>query len=93
MKMKETGEDLLDDIIMPDFEDGSTVQLRAFDGNTLLSTIEPANVQALLATQFKDFGTGSRRYNCFSPVLGHSIFTSDGLSPSIGASFYQSNNE
>lgn len=78
MKIKETGEDILDDFLMTDFKDSSTVKLRVFDGNTLLSTVEPANIQALLATQFKDFATGSRRYTSFSPVLGYSIFTSDG---------------
>ena len=63
---------------MQDFQNASTVKLTAFDGNTLLSTVEPANLQAMLATQFKDFAVGSRRYNSFSPLLGHSIFTSDG---------------
>ena len=78
MKLKESGEDVLDDIIGHDFQDASTVKIRVFDGNTLLSTIEPANIQALLATQFKDFSVGKRRYDCFGPLLGHSIFTSDG---------------
>ncbi|KAF1839757.1 cytochrome P450 52A12 [Decorospora gaudefroyi] len=41
-------------------------------------TIEPKNIQALLATQFKDFGLGERRNGNFSPLLGHGIFSTDG---------------
>lgn len=44
----------------------------------MLSTIEPANMQAVLATQFLDFEVGKRRQDAFGPVLGNSIFTSDG---------------
>ena len=78
LKLKTSGEDFMDDILVPDFEQTSTIKFTAFDGNTLVSTIEPVNIQAILATQFKDFAVGSRRYNCFKPLLGHSIFTSDG---------------
>lgn len=73
-----SGEDILDDIIAELFTSANTVQTRVFDGQTLIQTIEPANIQALLATQFKDFETGKRRYNQFKPVLGRSIFSSDG---------------
>ncbi|KAF2849382.1 cytochrome P450 52A12 [Plenodomus tracheiphilus IPT5] len=41
-------------------------------------TIEPENIQAVLAKQFKDFGLGERRNGNFSPLLGHGIFSSDG---------------
>ncbi|KAI8939591.1 hypothetical protein NX059_003355 [Plenodomus lindquistii] len=41
-------------------------------------TIEPRNIQAVLATQFKDFGLGERRNGNFSPLLGHGIFSTDG---------------
>lgn len=41
-------------------------------------TIEPKNIQAVLATQFKDFGLGERRNGNFSPLLGHGIFSTDG---------------
>ncbi|KAL6707423.1 hypothetical protein ACN47E_004202 [Coniothyrium glycines] len=41
-------------------------------------TIEPRNIQAVLATQFKDFGLGERRNGNFSPLLGHGIFSADG---------------
>ncbi|KAB2576243.1 Cytochrome P450 52A9 [Lasiodiplodia theobromae] len=41
-------------------------------------TIEPKNIQAILATQFKDFELGERRNGNFKPLLGHGIFASDG---------------
>ncbi|USP73415.1 translation initiation factor if-2 [Curvularia clavata] len=41
-------------------------------------TIEPKNIQAILATQFKDFGLGKVRNRNFSPLLGHGIFSTDG---------------
>lgn len=77
-KMKKTGEDILDDIVSEDFNSGSTVQFKAFDRTPIISTIEPENVQAMLATQFHDFGVGSRRYTTFSPLIGMTIFSSDG---------------
>jgi hypothetical protein len=46
-------------------------------GNNLISTIDPANIKALLATQFNDFGLGIR-YRQFHPLLGDGIFTLDG---------------
>ena len=54
------------------------MELTAFDGSLVLETAEPANIQAMLATQFDDFSVGHRRYNTFKPVVGHSIFSSDG---------------
>ena len=47
-------------------------------GNDIFITVEPKNIQAMLATQFKDFGLGrTRRPNMF-PMLGDGIFTLDG---------------
>lgn len=52
--MKETGEDILDHIIGADFANNiCTSQRTQLDGASTLSTIEPANIQAMLATQFK----------------------------------------
>ena len=48
------------------------------EGSCMITTTEPANVQAMLATQFSDFDTGRMRHNQFWPVLGRSIFSSDG---------------
>ena len=39
---------------------------------------EPKNIQAILSTQFQDFGLGPTRRNNFLPLLGHGIFTEDG---------------
>jgi hypothetical protein len=41
-------------------------------------TVDPKNVQAMLATQFKDFDLGPSRRNLFGPVIGKGIFTTDG---------------
>ncbi|KAB8253793.1 cytochrome P450 [Aspergillus pseudonomiae] len=41
-------------------------------------TADPKNVQAILATQFKDFELGPLRRNLFGPVIGKGIFTTDG---------------
>jgi hypothetical protein len=46
-------------------------------GQGLLITIEPENIKAVLATQFHDFGIGTR-YRGMGALLGHGIFSSDG---------------
>ncbi|KAH6983892.1 n-alkane-inducible cytochrome P450 [Ilyonectria destructans] len=46
-------------------------------GRTILITIEPKNVQAILALKFKDFDLGYRN-KALSPLLGQGIFASDG---------------
>lgn len=43
----------------------------------IVQTYEPANIQAMLATQFEDFGLGYRLQS-WSPLLGRGIFTTDG---------------
>ncbi|KAE8415254.1 cytochrome P450 [Aspergillus pseudocaelatus] len=47
-------------------------------GSTFVQTIEPRNIQALLATQFRDFELGDLRRRTFFPMLGNGIFTADG---------------
>ena len=47
-------------------------------GNEILFTVEPKNIQALLATQFSDFCLGKVRRGNFFPLLGNGIFTQDG---------------
>lgn len=42
-------------------------------GSNAHFTIEPKNIQAVLATQFKDFGLGKKRNANFSTLLGHGI--------------------
>ena len=46
-------------------------------GQGAIVTIEPENIKAVLATQFHDFGIGTR-YRGMGALLGHGIFSSDG---------------
>jgi hypothetical protein len=46
-------------------------------GKLFVNTSDPEIVKALLATNFKDFGLGTRRRS-MGPLLGQGIFTSDG---------------
>lgn len=46
-------------------------------GNEPIITVDPENVKALLATQFKDFALGIR-HRALSPSIGDGIFTLDG---------------
>jgi hypothetical protein len=42
-------------------------------GQRRVVTHDPANVKAVLATQFKEFGLGQDRVSNFNPLLGHGI--------------------
>ena len=46
--------------------------------SSLICTIEPANIKAVLSTRFKDYGITSVRKNAFRPFLGESILIADG---------------
>ena len=48
-----------------------------FLGRGLVTTIDPENIKAILATQFQDFCLGTRHEE-FYPLLGDGIFTLDG---------------
>ncbi|RAL10373.1 cytochrome P450 [Aspergillus homomorphus CBS 101889] len=50
-----------------------------FLGQWVLNTIEPDNLRAILSTSFADYDAGARRRRAFKPLLGNSIFQSDGL--------------
>lgn len=47
------GRDILDDFLRPAFGDAHTIQETSFDGSSVITTIEPENMRAILATQFK----------------------------------------
>lgn len=47
-------------------------------GRDLYFTVDPKNIQAVLATQFKDFELGEIRRRSVHPLLGTGIFTADG---------------
>jgi cytochrome P450 len=74
------GQDILDDLVIPRFQKlgATTIVGTGLFGAEITDTIDPQNLQALLATQFKDFGTGERRSKQFGALLGYNIFTSDG---------------
>jgi cytochrome P450 len=56
---------------------GNTFQSTIF-GRSYIFTIDPRNVQTVLALKFKDFDLGDNRNYAFRPLLGHGIFCSDG---------------
>ncbi|OAL44042.1 cytochrome P450 alkane hydroxylase, partial [Pyrenochaeta sp. DS3sAY3a] len=55
---------------------GSTLEQK-FLGVKAYGTIDPANLEAILSTNFKDFGMGPRRAITF-PMFGDGIFTQEG---------------
>lgn len=55
---------------------GNTFQAKIM-GTDFITTKDPENIKALLATNFKDFGLG-QRIESFGPMFGNGIFTSDG---------------
>ncbi|KAJ0422640.1 cytochrome P450 [Aspergillus carlsbadensis] len=57
-------------------EHGATF-IQTLLGRDGISTIDPENLKALLATQFNDFSLGTRHREFF-PMLGDGIFTLDG---------------
>jgi cytochrome P450 len=63
------------------FQDLGTMTFRASVlGTATIFTADEKNIQAILATQFKDFDIGPVRRANFSPLLGNGIFTQDGVS-------------
>jgi cytochrome P450 len=55
---------------------GHTVE--AGTGERVILTVEPENIKAILATQFKDYGKGEQFHKDFHAFLGDGIFTTDG---------------
>ena len=45
----------------------------------IINTIEPANIKTILTTNFADYTAGESRRKSFTPLLGRSIFLSDGV--------------
>ncbi|KAJ5152740.1 uncharacterized protein N7482_009218 [Penicillium canariense] len=65
------------DYLCDQFDLHGTTFTQRFLSRKLLTTIEPENVKAILATQFQDFCLGTR-HEQFYPLLGDGIFTLDG---------------
>ncbi|KAE8153286.1 cytochrome P450 [Aspergillus avenaceus] len=57
---------------------GNTMKFNIL-GHEVMSTSEPENIQAVLASQFSSFGLSRWRYPQYQPLLGKGIFTSDGM--------------
>jgi hypothetical protein len=70
---------LFDQVYEKDVQKHTTWE-QNFLGTPNFVTVDPKNIQALLATQFNDFVLGHTRRNNFFPLLGNGIFTSDGKS-------------
>lgn len=47
-------------------------------GQRIISTADPENIKAILATQFSDYGKGETFHREWKPFLGDSIFATDG---------------
>ncbi|KAG8532765.1 uncharacterized protein KY384_002643 [Bacidia gigantensis] len=59
------------------FRDVGTTLEQKFLGTPALGTIEPRNIEAMLSSQFSDFGFGLRK-KIMLPFLGEGVFTQDG---------------
>lgn len=57
--------------------DISTAEVTMF-GLRVVFTVDPENIKAIHATQFADYGKGSRFHKDWEKFLGDSIFTTDG---------------
>lgn len=55
---------------------GNTLE-QVFLGTQAFGTVDPANLEAILSTNFKDWGMGARRQITF-PMFGDGIFTQEG---------------
>ncbi|KAG8526370.1 uncharacterized protein KY384_000363 [Bacidia gigantensis] len=60
------------------FTQAGNTYVARIPGSEIIVTCEPENLKALLATQHQDFELGERRRHAFRPLLGDSIFASDG---------------
>lgn len=67
-----------DDIKVYEEMGGPSTWVQNILGTWYHSTVDPENIKAILATQFKDFDMGPLRINQLGPLIGHGIFTTDG---------------
>jgi cytochrome P450 len=56
----------------------ATYRIFGLFNRSIVTTSEPQNVQALLATQFNDFDLGPSRRDNFHSFIGNGIFTAEG---------------
>ncbi|RMZ78908.1 hypothetical protein DV737_g3692, partial [Chaetothyriales sp. CBS 132003] len=67
-----------DDVVVYEEMGGRSTWVQNVLGSWYHNTVDPENIKAILATQFKDFELGSLRFNLLGPLIGHGIFTTDG---------------
>lgn len=67
----------LNELFLYYFRQTANTMIHCFLGTTAFSTIDPANIEAILSTKFEDFDSGKRR-DIMIPLLGHGIFTLNG---------------
>ncbi|TGO64642.1 hypothetical protein BCON_0006g00440 [Botryotinia convoluta] len=73
------GMDILEDHIRARYLKMGVGTYRIFNPfHSLISTSDPQNMQAILATNFTDFELGPSRSQNMFELLGHGIFTADG---------------
>jgi len=80
LNSSKSGEDIWDDIVLPQFTalGRDTIVSTDIMGQRVVNTMDPKNIQAILASNFKDWEIGKRRSRQFGVMLGRSIFTTDG---------------
>jgi hypothetical protein len=77
IQMKASKEKKLLEIGYKRYQDNGVTWSGSMMGMTFFNTMDPENIKAILATNFKDFGIG-QRLDAFGDLLGRGIFTSDG---------------
>ncbi|PKY01585.1 n-alkane-inducible cytochrome P450 [Aspergillus campestris IBT 28561] len=65
--------------VAKDYEPGNSLYQYLLFGPRTFHVLRPENVEAILSTNFKDYGFGSRSA-VFAPLLGNGIFTQEGPS-------------
>lgn len=56
---------------------GPTWQVTSF-GRDVINTIDPENIQSVMALDFESWGLAPLRYPAAGPFMGRGVFTSDG---------------
>ena len=60
------------------YQYGTTYKFKVMRVLNVIASIEPDNIRAVLATQFRSWGLGEHRKQELGHLFGHGIFTSDG---------------
>ncbi|KAL3480618.1 cytochrome P450 [Aspergillus californicus] len=63
--------------VAENYEPGNSLCQYLLFGPRAFHVLRPENVEAVLSTNFKDYGFGARR-DIFAPLLGNGIFTQEG---------------